>query len=75
MTGGVHLSVRRGEGKGSAAGGAPSAGLRGRDGPAERPRPSGERGSGRLERRKNEWAAAGPKGRMGRKRRKKFFSE
>jgi hypothetical protein len=27
-----------------------------------------ERGSGRLERRRNEWATAGPKGRLGRKR-------
>jgi hypothetical protein len=41
--------------------GARSAGPRGRDGPAERPRPIRERGSDRLERRKNEWAAAGPK--------------
>jgi hypothetical protein len=42
-----------------------SAGPRGRARPVERPRPSGERGGdGRLKRKK--WAAAGPKGRMGR---------
>jgi hypothetical protein len=38
-----------------------SAGPRGRAGPAERLRPSGERGSGQLK--KNKWAAAGPAGR------------
>jgi hypothetical protein len=40
--------------------GARSAGPRGQDGPAKRPRPSGERGSVQLERR-YELAAAGPK--------------
>jgi hypothetical protein len=38
-------------------------------GPAERPRPSRERGSGWLEKKK-EWAAAGLKGWMGRKLRR-----
>jgi hypothetical protein len=38
-----------------------SAGPRGQAGPAERLRPSGERGSGRLK--KNKWAMAGPAGR------------
>jgi hypothetical protein len=38
-----------------------SAGPRGQAGPAERLRPSGERGSGRLK--KNKWAATGPAGR------------
>jgi hypothetical protein len=41
-------------------------------GPAERPRPSGERGSDRLK--KNKWAAAGPKCQMGQKRWKNSFS-
>jgi hypothetical protein len=49
-------------------------------GPAERPRPSGERGSGRL---KKKMVAAGPKDRMGRlaagpiglEVKEKFFSE
>jgi hypothetical protein len=38
-----------------------SAGPRGRAGLAERLRPSGERGSGRLK--KNKWATVGPAGR------------
>jgi hypothetical protein len=37
-----------------------SAGPRGRAGPADRLRPSGERGRGQLK--KNKWAAAGPAG-------------
>jgi hypothetical protein len=66
---GPPVSQARREGEDGAAGGvflwgrwqfgrAPPA--RGSAGPVERPRPSGKRGSGRLERKK-EWAAAGPK--------------
>jgi hypothetical protein len=72
---GPSVSQVRREGEGGVVGGvflwgrwqfsgAPPA--RGPAGPAERPRHSGKRGSGRLERKK-EWAAARPKGRMGQK--------
>jgi hypothetical protein len=84
MTGGAHLSARHRGGRRrrevrrfpvreaairQGANDARSTGLRGRAGPAERPRPSGERGggNGRLERKKmgRSWAEIpdGPAGR------------
>jgi hypothetical protein len=53
--------------------GARSAGPRGRDGPAQRLRPSGEGGGGRPVEKKRRWAVTGPKDRMGQKRRKNSF--
>jgi hypothetical protein len=82
MTGGVHLSAGHGEGKGGTAGGVFPCGRRqsgrappardrsGREGEMGRPRGRGPEGSGGAaswSEEKNEWAVAGPKGRMGRK--------
>jgi hypothetical protein len=90
MIGGVHLTARRGEDKGGAAGGVSLCGRRqsgrapptrvrpGQDGEMGWPRgrgPEGRGGAAGWREEKNEWAVAGPKGRMGRKRWKKFFSE
>jgi hypothetical protein len=88
MTGGAHLSARHGEGRRrrevrcfpvweaaiqQGTTDARSAGTRGRDGPAERPRPSGEGGGEGRWKRKEDGPQLGRKGGLAKSDRKNLF--